>query len=158
LRHLHLASGVSDAQLLERFSTQRDEAAFELLVWRHGGMVLRTCRRLLRDAHEAEDAFQATFLALARRADSVGRGSVGGWLYRVAARVALRARTRRARWEACEQPTGGRDRPTRWRKRGGGRTAGSWTTRSTGCRRSTGWRSCCAAWRATAALRPPVRW
>src|SRR5262245_13351778 len=111
LRHLHLASGVPDAQLLERFSTQRDEAAFELLVWRHGGMVLRTCRRLLRDAHEAEDAFQATFLALARRADSVGRGSVGGWLYQVAYRVALRARARRARWEAREQPADRRAGP-----------------------------------------------
>src|SRR5262245_55886545 len=81
----HALSGVADSQLLERFARQRDEAAFELLVWRHGNMVLRTCQRLLRDAHEAEDAFQATFLALARRAGSVGsRGSVGGWLHKVA--------------------------------------------------------------------------
>src|SRR5262249_33189711 len=93
--------GVPDAQLLERFTARQDEAAFELLVWRHGGMVLRLCRRLLRDAHEAEDAFQATFLALARRAGSVGRrGSVGGWLHRVAYRVALDARARWEKWDA----------------------------------------------------------
>src|SRR5437588_6574778 len=54
--------GVSDAQLLARFAGQRDEAAFELLVWRHGKMVLSTCRRLLRNAHDAEDALQACFL------------------------------------------------------------------------------------------------
>src|SRR4051812_36147076 len=85
------SAGVPDAQLLGRFISQRDEAAFELLVWRHGKMVLGTCRRLLRDAHEAEDAFQACFLALARRAGSIGRREpVGGWLYKVAYRLALR--------------------------------------------------------------------
>src|SRR5262245_36495904 len=102
-------AGVPDAQLLERFLRQRDEAAFELLVWRHGKMVLGTCRRLLRDAHEAEDAFQACFVALARRAGSIGRReSVGGWLHKVAYRLALGARTRRARRDAHEQPLGDR--------------------------------------------------
>src|SRR5581483_4718174 len=113
LQHLRLvlaarsAVGVPDAQLLERFLRQRDEAAFELLVWRHGKMVLGTCQRLLRDAHEAEDAFQACFLALARRAGSIGRReSVGGWLHKVAYRLALGAKARRARRGARERPLG----------------------------------------------------
>src|SRR3954447_22116911 len=86
-------SGLSDAELLRRFVHQRDEAAFELLVWRHGPMVLGVCGRVLRDPHGAEDAFQATFLALVRKAGSIARGAaVASWLYRVAFRVALRAR------------------------------------------------------------------
>src|SRR5579884_3737996 len=110
LQHLRLvlaarsAVGVPDAQLLERFIRQRDEAAFELLVWRHGKMVLGTCQRLLRDAHEAEDAFQACFLALARRAGSISRReSVGGWLYKVAYRLALGVKARRDTRNAREQ-------------------------------------------------------
>jgi RNA polymerase sigma factor (sigma-70 family) len=92
------AGGVTDADLLERFVTNQDEAAFELLVWRHGPLVLGTCRRVLGNAHDAEDAFQATFFALARKAGSIGcRESVSGWLYKVAYRVALRARTTQAR-------------------------------------------------------------
>src|SRR5690349_4880738 len=90
--------GVSDAELLERFVRNRDEAAFELLVWRHGKMVLGVCRRLLRQEQDAEDAFQAAFLTLARRAGALGRcASVGGWLYRVAFRIALRARAAASR-------------------------------------------------------------
>jgi RNA polymerase sigma factor (sigma-70 family) len=86
-------SGLTDSQLLERFIATRDESAFELLVWRHGAMVMQTCRRLLDHHQDAEDAFQATFLALARKAGSVcRREAVGGWLYRVAYRTALRAR------------------------------------------------------------------
>src|SRR5688572_7613225 len=84
------SAGLSDAQLLERFVTTRDEAAFELLLWRHGPAVLGVCRRLLRHAQDAEDAFQATFLTLARKAGAVARREVvGSWLYRVAYRVAL---------------------------------------------------------------------
>ncbi len=91
------ACGISDAQLLERFRACRDELAFEMLVWRHGSMVLNVCRRVLRDAHEAEDAFQATFLIFVRKLGSIGkRESVGSWLYKVAYRVALRARQRAA--------------------------------------------------------------
>ena len=104
LRHLRrlvrpdAAGGPTDAQLLERFVGAGDEAAFELLVWRHGPMVLSVCRRLLRQAEDAEDAFQATFLVLVRKAASVRRGeAVGGFLYRVAYRVALAARARAAR-------------------------------------------------------------
>lgn len=101
--------GVADAQLLERFAVERDEAAFELLVWRHSKMVLGTCRRVLRDAHEAEDAFQACFLVLARRAGSIGRReSVAGWLHKVALRLALAARAGRAKREAREQSLAGR--------------------------------------------------
>jgi RNA polymerase sigma factor (sigma-70 family) len=94
-----------DAQLLERFAVTRDEAAFELLARRHGPMVLGVCRRILGDAHDAEDAFQATFLVLARKAASAARsGSAGGWLYTVAYRVALRARARRAGRAGRERP------------------------------------------------------
>src|SRR5437868_6696880 len=73
--------GVNDAELLSRFLAERDEAAFELLVWRHGPMVRSVCRRVLHDEHAADDAFQATFFTLARKGASVGRReSVGGWL------------------------------------------------------------------------------
>jgi DNA-directed RNA polymerase specialized sigma24 family protein/Tol biopolymer transport system component len=80
-------AGPSDGELLRRFAETRDQAAFELLVWRHAGMLLRICRRQLRDWHAAEDAVQATFLALAKKADSV-RENPAGWLYRVAVRIA----------------------------------------------------------------------
>ncbi|HKI35243.1 MAG TPA: sigma-70 family RNA polymerase sigma factor [Gemmataceae bacterium] len=87
-----VAGALTDAQLLDRFVGRRDEAAFEALFWRHGPMVLAVCRRLLPPA-DAEDAFQATFLVLVRKAASIGRGdAVAAWLYRVAYRVALRAR------------------------------------------------------------------
>ncbi len=86
-------SSLPDAQLLENFVARRDEASFEVLVWRHGAMVLALCRRVLRDAHEAEDAFQATFLVFARKAGSIGRGeAVACWLYKVAYRIAIRLR------------------------------------------------------------------
>jgi RNA polymerase sigma factor (sigma-70 family) len=90
--------GIADADLVQRFVLQHDEAAFELLVRRHAGMVLGTCRAILRDYHLAEDAFQATFLTLARKAGSIGqRNAVAGWLYRVAQHAALKARARKAR-------------------------------------------------------------
>ena len=83
----------SDADLLERFAGLRDEAAFEALVARHGSMVLWVCRSVLRDTHDAEDAFQATFLVLARKASSLWvKESLASWLYRVAVRVAAAAR------------------------------------------------------------------
>ncbi len=91
------AGAVSDAELLARFAGGRDEAAFELLLWRHGGMVHNVCRAVLRDADAAQDAFQATFLVLVRKAGSISRReAVGGWLYRVAYRAALKARRRSA--------------------------------------------------------------
>src|SRR5262245_58637640 len=96
---------VPDAELLNRFTAGHDEAAFELLVWRHGKMVYNLCRRVCRDGHEAEDAFQATFLALVRKGGSIiKRASVGGWLYQVAFRVAQNARSRAARRTGRLQP------------------------------------------------------
>src|SRR4051794_25148404 len=87
------ASGeVSDAHLLERFAKAGDEAAFELLVWRHGPMVLSLCERMLHQEQDAEDAFQAAFMILARKARSIGkRASLASWLYKVAYRVACRS-------------------------------------------------------------------
>jgi len=85
-------SGLSDGELIGRFARGRDEAAFAALMARHGPMVLATARAVLRDPHDAEDAFQAAFLVLARRAGSIREGdSLGGWLHRVARRVAIRA-------------------------------------------------------------------
>ena len=85
----------SDAQLLERFATERDEAAFTSLMRRHGPLVWSVCRRVLAEEHAAEDAFQATFLVLVRKARSVSKqASVRSWLYGVALRIALRARQR----------------------------------------------------------------
>jgi RNA polymerase sigma factor (sigma-70 family) len=98
------AVGQTDGQLLEAFITRRDEAAFETLVRRHGPMVLSTCRRILGNYPDAEDAFQAAFLVLVRKAASVRpREMVGGWLYGVAYRAALKARTAAARRRAREQ-------------------------------------------------------
>src|SRR5262249_1297020 len=70
----------ADAELLRRWVRGRDEAAFELLVWRHGRLVLSVCRRLLRDARDVEDAFQATFLVLVRKAPAIARRqAVAAW-------------------------------------------------------------------------------
>jgi RNA polymerase sigma factor (sigma-70 family) len=90
--------GLSDAELLRRFTATRDEAAFEVLVWRYGPLVLGLCRRVLRHEQDAEDAFQAVFLVLARKAGTIGKhASVGSWLHSVAYRIALRARVRESR-------------------------------------------------------------
>jgi RNA polymerase sigma factor (sigma-70 family) len=89
---------LSDAELLTRFAERRDEAAFEALVRRHAPMVLGVCRRLLRNAHDAEDAVQVVFLVLAQKAASVRpREAVAGWLYGVARKAALKARAAAAR-------------------------------------------------------------
>jgi len=93
---------VSDAELLERFVRFRDEVAIETLLWRHGPMVLTTCRRLLDHHADSEDCFQATFLVLCRRAGRITkRRSVGSWLYKVAYRICLRLRAARLRQPVC---------------------------------------------------------
>jgi RND family efflux transporter MFP subunit len=95
----------TDDQLLHRFVLHRDQAAFAALVARHGPMVLGVCGRALRDANDVEDAFQATFLVLARRARSLTRPHLlGHWLHGVARRTALEAKGRTARRHAKEQP------------------------------------------------------
>jgi RNA polymerase sigma factor (sigma-70 family) len=92
------SDGLTDADLLQQFMYQRDELAFETLVHRHGPLVLGVCRRLLRNRHDAEDAFQATFLVLARQAGSIRKpAALAGWLHGVAQRTALALRKAAAR-------------------------------------------------------------
>jgi len=106
LFRLGTAGQLSDEELLGRFVAQRDdaaEAAFAALVERHGPMVLGVCRRVLGDRHEAEDAFQATFLVLTRKASSIARREqLANWLFGVACRTALGARARATRRKARE--------------------------------------------------------
>jgi RNA polymerase sigma factor (sigma-70 family) len=91
-------TGSIEGELLERFVTRRDAAAFEAIVARHGPMVLHVCRQLLHDSNDVDDAFQATFLVLVRKAGSLKRRELlGNWLYGVAHRVAARARSLAAR-------------------------------------------------------------
>ena len=93
-----------DAQLLSDFLTHHDESAFGTLVSRHGPMVLRVCRDVLGDPSDAEDAFQATFLVLVRRAGAIrDRSSLGPWLYEVAWRISRRARANAARRRAQQR-------------------------------------------------------
>jgi RNA polymerase sigma factor (sigma-70 family) len=95
----------TDRQLLERFIDQKDDAGFAQLVRRHGPMVMGVCRRVLRNWHDAEDAFQATFLVLARKAAAVRRRDAAcGWLYQVAYHVALKLRTSSNRKRTCTLP------------------------------------------------------
>jgi len=92
------SAATSDAALLGRFISEKDEGAFAALVERHGPLVLQVCRRVLSDVNDADDAFQATFMVLARKAAAVGRReALAAWLHGVARRVALKARSARVR-------------------------------------------------------------
>jgi RNA polymerase sigma factor (sigma-70 family) len=111
---LHDGGGLTDGELLSQFLAGGEEAAIAALVRRHGPMVLGVCRRLLGNLHDAEDAYQATFLVLVRRAGAVvPRDLVGNWLYGVAYRTALEAKVARDRRKAKERqvtaPAGMRD-------------------------------------------------
>src|SRR5262245_51389371 len=98
------AADHGDGELLTRYRTMRDQDAFGSLVRRHGPMVLGVCKRVLRDPHAADDAFQATFLVLAKKADAVRPPDrLAPWLYGVAYRTALKARGRAFRRTQVEQ-------------------------------------------------------
>src|SRR5579871_1025327 len=114
VRHLCRAAlaGLTDRQLLDALATRRDGAAFEALLRRHGPMVLGVCRRVLGNHHDAEDAFQATFLVLLRKAAGIRRReAVGSWLYGVAYHTARKARAMSARRHARETRAAARPRP-----------------------------------------------
>jgi len=102
----------TDRQLLEQFARSHDEAAFAELVQRHAGLVWSVCRRTLTQAEDAEDAFQATFFVLARKAGRLRwETNVAAWLHAVALRTALKARTANARRQARERHVGEMRRP-----------------------------------------------
>src|SRR5262249_2536602 len=106
------AETMTDDELLEWFLTHREDAAFEALMRRHGPMVLGVCRRVLHQQQDAEDAFQPTFLVLIHKARSITkRQFLGTWLYSVAYRTALRARTMHDRQRAREREVMARFRP-----------------------------------------------
>jgi hypothetical protein len=143
----HDTAGLGDGQLVERFLSDRDEAAFASLVRRHGPMVLGVCGRVLRNRHDAEDAFQATFLVLARKAGSVvPRELVGHWLYGVAYRTALRVRSSALRLGFRERQVKNMPEP-----------AAPVEALGDDCRRSTASPSSSASWRARVSGRSQPR-
>ncbi len=140
-------TGASDTQLLAQFAGRRDEAAFAAIMSRHGPMVMAVCRGVLRDSHDAEDAFQATFLVLARKSGAVwAEGQLGGWLHRVAYRIAVRASIDAARRRVHERQAAETAAMNFAQSRSDddiepARSMKSWR----GCRRSYGCPSFCAA-------------
>jgi len=163
LRRLHsvppsiLSIAPTDREALRAFIAHRDEAAFAALVNRHGPMVLSVCRRVLHHAQDAEDACQATFLVLARKATSIGRSdALASWLHGVAYRIALRARRDAGRRRAREQQAPCRSVRIRPRRLRGATCRFSWSTRSLGSPNDTVRPSCFAISKvAVESRRPP---
>ena len=157
------AAGLSDRQLLERFTARgepADEAAFAAMVARHGPMVLGVCRQLLGDHHHAEDAFQAVFLVLARQARSIRDPDLlGTWLYGVALRTARKARGRLARRRQTEEAGAvGRPEarpPCRPSRRSTASRPRPCIARSTACRGPSACRSCSATSKGSRPTRRP---
>ena len=136
----------------------RDESAFAALVVRHGPMVLGVCRAVLNDSPEVEDAFQATFLVLIRKAGTIrGRDAVGGWLHRVAHRVAVQAGLDRSRKDRRERGAGDLSALAAVAERPRGRRLARLrcTRSSRGCRSDSACRSCSATWKARRTHRRP---
>jgi RNA polymerase sigma factor (sigma-70 family) len=107
--------GHSDRQLLDAFTAANDQSAFAALVKRHGSLVLGVCRRILQESHDAEDAFQAVFLVLARKAATLRNSeALTSWLHGVAYRVSLRARRDAARRRKHESRVVPRTNPPAW--------------------------------------------
>ena len=105
--------GMSDRETLERFVERNDEMAFEAILTRHGAMVRNVCRQILFDPHDVDDAVQAVFLVLVRKAKSIRIDeSLGPWLYSVAGRVAARARANRRKQWARERSNRGLPEPS----------------------------------------------
>src|SRR5947207_66570 len=101
---LREGAGLTDGQLLEDYLSRRDESALAALVWRHGPMVWGVCRRILGSSHDAEDAFQATFLVFVRKAASIAsKELLANWLYGVAHQTALKARATAGRRKGRER-------------------------------------------------------
>ena len=151
-------SGLSDGVLLHRYCSADDGTAFETLLGRHGAMVWSVCRSIVRDEPTAEDAFQAVFLILVRKARSIRvDDSLGAWLHAVAVRTARRARADAAKHRSRE---GAHSKSILSRVRNRVRIRGSrlFTKRSQSSRRGIGKRLSCVDSKAKPKSRPPARW
>ena len=142
------ATGMNDRELLEQFRARRDEgadAAFAALMARHGPLVWSVCLGISRDVHAAEDAFQATFLILVRKAGSIRRcETLGPWLHGVARRVAVRAKNAVRRRQRQEERGRGNEGHFQTGRRRDSRSSERFIKRSVVCRRSTARSWCCA--------------
>jgi hypothetical protein len=165
LRHLRRSvvvrdrAGMSDRQLLNCYVSTHDEAAFEALVRRHGPMVLGVCRRVLRDPHEADDAFQATFLVLICKAAGVVPGEMlPNWLYGVAHQTAVRAKSAASKRRLRERQVPQMPEPRASQLDSRDDLRPLLDEELARLRTSTGWRSFCATWRARLTRMRPCTW